>query len=77
MRPFAHRRRTGRPVLLELEPGRYLAAESGLLVAEVRAIKSMGRQRFVLVDAGFNDLMRPAMYGATMPSPPSTRWAAP
>ena len=56
--------RTGRPVLLELEPGRYLVAESGLLVAEVRAIKSMGRQRFVLVDAGFNDLMRPAMYGA-------------
>ena len=49
---------------LEIEPGRYLVAESGALLTEVRAIKSQGSQRFTLVDAGFNDLMRPAMYGA-------------
>lgn len=49
---------------LELEPGRYLVAEAGLLVAEVRAVKQAGSNRFVLVEAGFNDLMRPAMYGS-------------
>ncbi|MFO1261853.1 MAG: diaminopimelate decarboxylase [Rhodoferax sp.] len=54
----------GHPVTLELEPGRYLVAESGVLVAEVRAVKSQGSQRFVLVDAGFTELARPAMYGA-------------
>ncbi|MBT0570810.1 diaminopimelate decarboxylase [Curvibacter sp. CHRR-16] len=54
----------GHPVTLELEPGRYLVAESGVLLAEVRAIKEQGSQRFVLVDAGFSDLMRPAMYGS-------------
>jgi diaminopimelate decarboxylase len=54
----------GHPVTLEIEPGRYLVAESGVLVAEVRAIKPMGRNTFVMVDAGFNDLMRPCMYGS-------------
>lgn len=54
----------GHPVTLEIEPGRYLVAESGVLVTEVRATKSMGSNRFVLVDAGFGDLMRAAMYGS-------------
>jgi diaminopimelate decarboxylase len=54
----------GRPLKLELEPGRYLVAESGVLLAEVRATKHMGSRFFALVDAGFNELMRPAMYGA-------------
>jgi diaminopimelate decarboxylase len=54
----------GHAVALEIEPGRYLVAESGVLVAEVRASKHQGSQHFVLVDAGFSDLMRPAMYGA-------------
>jgi diaminopimelate decarboxylase len=53
----------GHPVGLEIEPGRYLVAESGVLVAEVRAVKDMGSNHFVLVDAGFSDLVRPAMYG--------------
>ena len=52
------------PVRLEIEPGRYLMAESGLLLAEVRAAKQMGRNHFVLVDAGFTELVRPAMYGS-------------
>jgi diaminopimelate decarboxylase len=51
-------------VQLEIEPGRYLVAESGLLLAEVRAIKTVGGNRFVLVDAGFDNLVRPAMYGS-------------
>lgn len=54
----------GHPVALEIEPGRFLMAEAGVLVAEVRAVKDMGSRHFVLVDAGFNDLMRPAMYGS-------------
>ena len=54
----------GHPVSLEVEPGRYLAAEAGSLVAEVRAVKREGPNRFVVVDAGFNDLARPVMYGA-------------
>ena len=54
----------GHAVALELEPGRYLVAESGVLVAEVRATKFQGSQHFVMVDAGFSDLMRPSMYGS-------------
>jgi len=54
----------GHAVALEIEPGRYLVAESGVLVSEVRAAKAQGSQHFVLVDAGFSDLMRPAMYGS-------------
>jgi diaminopimelate decarboxylase len=54
----------GHPVRLEIEPGRFLVAESGVLVSEVRAVKDMGSRHFVLVDTGFNDLMRPSMYGS-------------
>lgn len=57
----------GHAVRLEIEPGRYLAAEAGCLVAEVRAVKKMGDNLFFLVDAGFNDLARPVMYGAYHP----------
>ncbi|TKI05947.1 diaminopimelate decarboxylase [Martelella alba] len=57
-------RHLGHPVTLEIEPGRFLAAEAGVLVAQVRAVKEMGSRHFVLVDAGFNDLMRPALYGS-------------
>ena len=58
----------GQPVHLELEPGRFLVAEAGVLLAEVRATKPMGQgpggRFFALVDAGFNELVRPAMYGS-------------
>lgn len=54
----------GHPLRLEIEPGRYLVAQAGVLLAQVRAVKRQGGARFVLVDAGFNDLMRPALYGA-------------
>ncbi|MBP8307411.1 MAG: diaminopimelate decarboxylase [Burkholderiaceae bacterium] len=54
----------GHPVHLEIEPGRFLVAESGVLLAQVRATKQMGGNFFALVDAGFNDLMRPSMYGS-------------
>jgi len=54
----------GHPLQLEIEPGRYLVAECGVLLSEVRVVKRQGNQPFVLVDAGFSDLMRPAMYGS-------------
>jgi diaminopimelate decarboxylase len=54
-------------VRLEIEPGRYLVAESGYLVAEVRAVKHQGENRFYLADAGFNNLARPILYGAYHP----------
>jgi diaminopimelate decarboxylase len=57
----------GHPVRLEIEPGRYLVAESGYLVTEIRAIKRMGTNTFYLVDAGFNNLARPVLYGAYHP----------
>jgi diaminopimelate decarboxylase len=56
-------RHLGHAVSLEIEPGRFLVAEAGVMLAEVRAVKDMGRNHFVLCDAGFSDLVRPAMYG--------------
>lgn len=57
----------GHSISLEIEPGRYLVAESGYLIAEIRAIKSMGDRLYYLVDAGFNNLARPILYGAYHP----------
>lgn len=54
-------------VSLEIEPGRFLVAESGFLVTEIRAIKTMEDHLFYLVDAGFNNLARPILYGAYHP----------
>ena len=54
----------GHSVKLEIEPGRFLVAEAGVLVSQVRSVKDMGSRHFVLIDAGFNDLMRPSMYGS-------------
>lgn len=57
----------GHPISLEIEPGRYLVAESGYLITEIRAIKQMGENLFYLVDAGFNNLARPILYGSFHP----------
>lgn len=57
----------GHPISLEIEPGRYLSAESGYLISEIRAIKKMGEKLYYLVDAGFNNLARPIMYGSYHP----------
>ena len=46
------------------EPGRYLVAEAGVLVASTLYVKDSGAKRFVIVDAAMNDLIRPALYGA-------------
>lgn len=47
-----------------IEPGRYLVAESGILLTKVNYVKESGGRRWILVDAGMNDLIRPALYGA-------------
>lgn len=57
-------RALGRRVRIEVEPGRYLVAESGRLLTEVLGSKTSGAHEYVFVDAGFNELLRPAMYGA-------------
>lgn len=53
-----------RRLALEIEPGRYLVAEAGVLVTEVRATKRNGATALVLVDAGFHNLPRPVLYGS-------------
>jgi len=47
-----------------LEPGRFLVGNAGVLLAEVLYRKQTGRKHFTVVDAGMNDLVRPAMYEA-------------
>ncbi|WP_341317359.1 diaminopimelate decarboxylase [Paraburkholderia sp. IMGN_8] len=54
----------GHRVRLEIEPGRFLVAEAGVLVAEVHALNRRPNRHFALVDAGFNDLVRPSFYGS-------------
>ena len=54
----------GHDVHLEVEPGRYLVAESGFLMTEIRAVKKQGDNLFYLLDAGFTDLVRPSFYGS-------------
>jgi diaminopimelate decarboxylase len=59
-----------RPVRVEIEPGRYPVAGMAILVSRVRDVKRTltnpkgPGHTFVMVDAGFNDLVRPAMYGS-------------
>ncbi|MGQ4806771.1 Diaminopimelate decarboxylase [Candidatus Entotheonellaceae bacterium PAL068K] len=61
---------TGRNIRLEIEPGRYMVAPAACLVTRVTDIKRTETNpkgpghTYVMVDAGFCDLIRPAMYGA-------------
>ncbi|PKM92577.1 MAG: diaminopimelate decarboxylase [Elusimicrobia bacterium HGW-Elusimicrobia-4] len=47
-----------------LEPGRFIVAEAGILVTKIIYIKKTSKKNFLIVDAGMNDLVRPAIYGA-------------
>jgi diaminopimelate decarboxylase/aspartate kinase len=49
---------------LWIEPGRYLVARAGVLLARVTQQKSKGDMGYVGIDAGMNSLIRPALYGA-------------
>src|SRR5260370_41928531 len=64
------------------EPGRLLVGNAGVLLTRVRYIKESGAKKFAIVDAGMNDLIRPALYHSyheivlveekTRPSPQSS-----
>jgi diaminopimelate decarboxylase len=54
----------GLEVRLLLEPGRFLIAQAGALLARVLYLKRNGSKTFVITDAGMNDLIRPALYQA-------------
>jgi diaminopimelate decarboxylase len=49
---------------LILEPGKSISANAGILVTEVLFTKQAGSKKFVIVDAGMNDLIRPVLYDA-------------
>jgi diaminopimelate decarboxylase len=55
-------KRTGLKIIME--PGRFIAGNAGILVTKVLYIKSTPRKKFVIVDSGMNDLIRPALYDA-------------
>lgn len=49
---------------LTVEPGRFLTARMGVLLAKVIYVKKTSAQRFLILNAGMNCLMRPALYGS-------------
>ena len=53
-----------RPPKLALEPGRYIVAESGILLVRVTDVKRNGQGIFVSVNSGMNHLLRPGLYGS-------------
>ncbi|NQV57027.1 MAG: diaminopimelate decarboxylase [Rhodospirillales bacterium] len=57
---------------LLFEPGRLIAGNAGILVTKVIYVKEGASRKFVIVDAAMNDLMRPALYGATHQIVPAT-----
>jgi diaminopimelate decarboxylase len=54
----------GKKLTIILEPGRFLVAESGVLLATIMEIKKNPNRTFVGLNTGFNHLIRPAMYGS-------------
>ena len=52
------------PQRLILEPGRSIVGNAGLLLAQIILLKNNGQKNFAVVDAGMNDLLRPALYGS-------------
>jgi diaminopimelate decarboxylase len=56
----------GSPIFC-IEPGRYLVADASILLTKVNTVKITPFKEFVGVDAGFNTLMRPALYGSYHP----------
>ncbi|MBI5456359.1 diaminopimelate decarboxylase [Candidatus Kaiserbacteria bacterium] len=57
-------RNRGKTLELAIEPGRYLVAEAGALLAQVVDIKKTPGHTFVGINTGFNHLIRPAFYGS-------------
>lgn len=55
-------KKTGLKIIFE--PGRFIAGNAGIFVTKVVYFKDNGVKKFVIVDAGMNDFMRPSMYNA-------------
>lgn len=55
---------TGLPFKILIEPGRAIVGPAGVLLTEVLYLKENAGKLFVVTDAGMNDLLRPALYGA-------------
>jgi diaminopimelate decarboxylase len=55
-------KKTGLKIIME--PGRFIVGNAGILVTKVLYIKATPKKKFVIVDAGMNDLIRPALYDA-------------
>jgi len=49
---------------IEIEPGRFIVGNAGILVSEIIYVKSGEDRKFLIVDGAMNDLIRPALYGA-------------
>lgn len=60
-------RELGRDIRLYIEPGRYVVAESGMLIAEVQAVKYTPEYNFIIVNTGLNHNIRPSFYGSYHP----------
>lgn len=65
----AFRQRTGRALGLEVEPGTYLVANAGIVVASVIDVVDTGAQGYLFakLDTGMNEITRPSLYGAQHP----------
>ncbi len=53
-----------RELSMYFEPGRYIVAQAGMLLSTVAVIKQRGSTSYVILDTGFNHLIRPTMYGS-------------
>jgi diaminopimelate decarboxylase len=62
----------GLHITLILEPGRVIVGNAGILVTEVQYLKETDTKKFVIVDGGMNDLIRPALYGSYQAIQPVT-----
>lgn len=60
----AFRKKQGREIVFSMEPGRFIVAEAGSLLVSVVDAKETSERRFVGVNSGFNQLVRPTMYGS-------------
>ncbi len=60
----------GFPGTVVLEPGRWMVADAGILLARVQYVKRGSLKTFVILDAAMNDLIRPALYDAWHPVRP-------
>lgn len=54
--------KSGRNIKIKMEPGRYVVAESGVLLGTVHSVKQNGNKTYIGTDIGFNVLARPVMY---------------